>query len=210
MSVPETAGSISVGSRVLRVTLAAVIGTSLIASVSCSNLFGDQFDTPSGLKSEAAAAESTAREPLEMVRYTPDELEAAIRAGAFESPRDAELKALVKLTEVFYGRLMDRRINSIATFHDPALREFFRNAEMFADYYADLVQSLTESRFEDVRPDRVGVEALLIIEAGRRVTVQIRFRGENALPLRWWSVYNTREDEWEYALGQWWIVPRKL
>lgn len=215
MKTPEVL-EVAVRSRkLLRGMLVLAISAFMIAIVSCSNLYGDQFETPSGLQNEeGGSAQSGDAIPLpesvEMRRYTPEELAGALRAGAFEAARDRELATLVKLTDIFYRRLVNRRINTIATFHDPALREFFRTGEAFADYYADLVQSLTRSRFEGVRPNRVIVEALMVFGEGRRVTVQVQFRGENSRPLRWWSVYNTREDEWEYTLGQWWVVPRKL
>ena len=126
---------------------------------------------------------------------------------------DFEQSAVVHLSEVapiFYERLSHRRVNSIATFHDPALREFFRSPEAFADYYADLVQALDIQHFQAVRPEHVGVESFAVEEGGDRVIVRVHFRGQNGLPLRFWSVHYTREDAWELSGESWRIVPRKL
>ena len=126
---------------------------------------------------------------------------------------DFEQRPIVHLSEVaaiFYNRLAHRRVNSIATFHDPALREFFRSSEAFADYYADLVQALDNNHFEANRPNHVGVESFAVEEGLDRVIVQVQFRGENGLPMRFWKVNYIREDTWELASGSWLIVPRRL
>ena len=116
---------------------------------------------------------------------------------------------LPKLADVFYQRIANRRFNSIATFHDPALREFFANRESFADYYADLAQALDAARFEANRP--LSIE-LLEFERGspNQVMIHVHFSGENARPLRWWSSHLLREDQWEFRDGRWLILPGKL
>lgn len=128
---------------------------------------------------------------------------------------------LPRLAEVFYQRIANRRFNSIATFHDPALREFFESGEAFADYYADLAQALEGARFEANRPLRI---VLLEFESGDpgdpgdlaaasdviRVLIHVHFEGENARPLRWWSTHLERADQWEFRDGSWVIVPGKV
>ena len=116
---------------------------------------------------------------------------------------------LPRLADVFYQRIANRRFNSIATFHDPALREFFASAEAFADYYADLAQALDVSRFEANRPLRI---VLLEFEPTDpdRVVIHVHLSGENARPLRWWDSQLVRADQWEFRDGRWLIVPGKL
>ncbi len=116
---------------------------------------------------------------------------------------------LPRLADVFYQRIANRRFNSIATFHDPALREFFATGEAFADYYADLAQALDYERFEANRPLRI---TLLEFEAKEpdRVLIHVHFSGANARPLRWWSSNLVRSDQWEFREGRWLIRPGKL
>ena len=116
---------------------------------------------------------------------------------------------LPRLADVFYQRIANRRFNSIATFHDPALREFFASGEAFADYYADLAQALDASRFEANRPLSI---VLLEFEANDpdRVVIHVHLSGENARPLRWWNAQLWRADQWEFRDGRWLIVPGKL
>ena len=121
----------------------------------------------------------------------------------------ADFSILLPLSEVFYQRMVDRRFNSKATYDDPGLREFFRSGEAFADYYAALAEMLELARFESHRPT---VLNLLGIERVARNTVRIRIyiRGENGLPLRWWSTSVVRDDRWEFAQGRWWVIPGKV
>ena len=116
---------------------------------------------------------------------------------------------LPRLAEVFYQRIANRRFNSIATFHDPALREFFASREAFADYYADLAQALDEVRFEANRPLRI-VPVEFEPNDSNMVLVHVQFIGDNARPLRWWSSRLLRTDQWEYRDGRWLILPGKL
>ena len=109
----------------------------------------------------------------------------------------------------FYERIANRRFDSIATYRDPALREYFRSNEAWSDYYADLVQTLTDQYFEAKRPTHiklVGIEP----QSETRALVRVRFTGENRLPLRWWRTRFVREDTWERVQDRWWIVPGKL
>jgi len=121
----------------------------------------------------------------------------------------ADYTILVPLAELFYNRVTARRFDSLATFEDPALREFFRNDEAFADYYAAFAEALTEAHFESNRPTRVQLHEM-VRTGPSRVRVTVGFRGENARPLRWWSTRTLREDVWDFEDGRWWILPGKV
>ncbi len=110
---------------------------------------------------------------------------------------------------MFYTRIINRRFNSIATYHDPALRELFGSPEAFADYFAALADALTEAHFEALRPTELSVEQLDAIEPDVAL-VTVRYRGQNSLDLRWWSVELVQTDRWERTNGRWWIIPGKL
>jgi hypothetical protein len=113
------------------------------------------------------------------------------------------------LARIFYSRVTNRRFSSIATYYDPALREFFSSPEAFADYFADLVESLIGAHFRAERPTSVVLKEIEV-EAPSRIKVTVRFEGDNALPLRWWKVKMLREDWWEHTGDRWWIIPGKL
>ena len=114
-----------------------------------------------------------------------------------------------RLARVFYTRLINRRFNSIATFHDPALRELLASPEAFADYFAALADALTVAHFEALRPTGLWLEQIAVLESDA-VLVTVRYVGQNSLPLRWWSVELVRTDRWERTDGRWWIIPGKL
>jgi hypothetical protein len=114
-----------------------------------------------------------------------------------------------RLARVFYTRIINRRFNSIATFHDPALRELFGSPEAFADYFAALADALTVANFEALRPTWLGLEQIDVLEPDA-VLVTVRYRGQNSLPLRWWSVELSQTDRWERNDDRWWIIPGKL
>ena len=117
---------------------------------------------------------------------------------------------LFLLADDFYSRLESRRFNSIATFQDPGLHEFFRSRDTYQDYYAELAHELENGNFEASRPTRVSIEASYR-ESAMRVWLVVRFVGENGLPLRWWETELVRTDLWEIdASGRWWIVPGKV
>ena len=121
----------------------------------------------------------------------------------------ADYTILVPLAELFYDRVTARRFDSLATFEDPALREFFRSDEAFADYYAAFAEALTRANFESNRPTAVELDSM-VRTGPTRVRVTVRFQGENALPLRWWSTRTQREDVWDFQDGRWWILPGKV
>ncbi len=130
-------------------------------------------------------------------------------AGAAAPGDRSDDPVLDRLAGDFYERISNRRFNSIATYRDPALREFFRTTQAWSDYYANLVQALDDAHFEAIRPTRI--QLLGIAPAGpEQVIVRVRFTGENGLPLRWWATRIVREDQWEREDGRWWIVPGKL
>lgn len=106
----------------------------------------------------------------------------------------------------FYERLTGRRFNSLTTFRDPALREFFESQESFSDYFADLAQDLADANFARNEPLNASVQEFLVDSPGR-ARVRVQMGGNNGLPLRFWSTSLIREDRWERRAGRWWIVP---
>jgi hypothetical protein len=108
--------------------------------------------------------------------------------------------------DAFYDRLSRRRVNTIATFNDRVLREYFQTDAQYSDYYSDLAQALTAAHFEKNRPLEAEVREFVFDQPGH-ARVKYRFVGDNGLPLRFWSTSIEREDRWERADGKWWIVP---
>ncbi len=106
----------------------------------------------------------------------------------------------------FYGRLARRRFDSIETYQDEALRGFFRNEQVYADYYADLAAALVEAHFEKNRPLVLEVVELQL-EGPGRAHVQTRISGEDGRPLRRGAVHLDRTDRWERSDGTWRIEP---
>jgi hypothetical protein len=154
-----------------------------------------------------AAALACASPPaidLEESDVAPGSFDADVIEGGIGGER-----ALRRLALDFYQRIANRRFDSIATYQDPALHEFFRTPEAFADYYADLAQVLADHHFEANRPTRIRLEEFSS-ETPERVRVRVRLTGENGLPLRWWETSVVREDRWERMDGRWWIIPGKL
>ena len=109
----------------------------------------------------------------------------------------------------FYQHLIQRRFNTLETFHDPKLREHFRTDDLFFDYYADLAQAFADAHFEKSRPFAVVLEEFLF-ETPEQARVQLRFRGNDGRPLRPGRVELIRRDRWELADGSWWLIPGKL
>jgi hypothetical protein len=106
----------------------------------------------------------------------------------------------------FYGRLTRRRFDSIQTYQDEGLRDFFRSQEAFDDYYADLTSALVDAHFEKNRP--IALDVLeFALEGPGRARVSTRFVGEDGRPLRRGRVELERSDRWERVDGAWWIVP---
>ncbi len=168
---------------------ALLAAASLVAGAGCSSPFSSELD-PRPL------------EPVERGEYDGPgpELASAQRADTWDVER---------LARVFYTRIVNRRFNSIATFHDPALRELFASPEAFADYFAAFADALDSAHFEALRPEAAALERISVLDPDA-VLVTVRFRGQNSLPLRWWSVELARTDRWERADGRWWIIPGKL
>ncbi len=139
-----------------------------------------------------------------------------VERGEYGGPRPqvagetgAHSEEVEGLARVFYTRIINRRFNSIATFHDPALRELFSSPEAFSDYFAALADALTVAHFQALRPTELSVEQLDLLESDV-VLVTVRYRGQKSLPLRWWSVELVQTDRWERSDGRWWIIPGKL
>jgi hypothetical protein len=148
--------------------------------------------------------------PLPEIEIVVSDLEADLARTSFGDVERRSLTRMSQLADIFYQRLSHRRVNSISTFHDPALREFFHSEEAFADYYADLVQALDLEHFRANRPQQIDLLSLHVEKGADRVVVIVAFRGDNALPLRFWSVDYSRRDVWEYSDDRWWIIPGKL
>ena len=106
----------------------------------------------------------------------------------------------------FYRRLEGRRFNSVASFRDAGLREYFGSDQSFSDYYADLADDLATASFERSVPLQTEVQEFLV-DAPGRARVKIRIVGEDGRPLRFWATAMQREDRWERRDGRWWIVP---
>ncbi len=111
--------------------------------------------------------------------------------------------------DFFYSRLARRRFNTLATFRDELLRDYFRSETAFSDYYADLAEELEVAHFEQNRP--LGLDVVeFVVEGPGSARVTTRIVGKNGLPLRFWSTRLDRVDRWERVEGTWWIVPGKL
>ena len=108
----------------------------------------------------------------------------------------------------FYGRLARRRFDSLETFQDEGLRDFFRSEAAYADYYADLTSALVEAHFEKNRPLALEVVELRL-EGPGRARVITRIVGEDGRPLRPGRVTLERNDRWERSDGVWQIEPAR-
>ena len=135
--------------------------------------------------------------------------------GSDEGPARSSEVEVVNSTEVtdfytrsseFYRRLEGRRFNSIASFRDAGLREYFGTDQSFVDYYADLADDLSTASFERSVPLHAEVQEFLV-DAPGRARVKVRIVGEDGRPLRFWATSVEREDRWERREGRWWIVP---
>jgi hypothetical protein len=175
--------------RIPHSSVAGLVGIALLLSAGCQSPFSSDLDP----------------RPLD-----------AVERGEYEGPpaevagtRTGQTRDVEALSRVFYTRIINRRFNSIATFHDPALRELFVSPEAFADYFAAFADALDVASFEALRPSSARLEKISVLDPDT-VLVSVRFRGQNSLPLRWWSVELVRTDRWERTSGRWWIIPGKL
>jgi len=128
--------------------------------------------------------------------------------GGMVVASDAAL-GLERRAEGFYLRIAHRRFNTLETFNDFIMRDYFQSPDLFFDYYADLAQAFTEANFERSRPTKARVLEFAF-EDERTVRVQVRFDGFDGRPLRPGSTHLVRVDRWELAEGTWWIRPGKL
>ena len=108
--------------------------------------------------------------------------------------------------DAFYERLTRRRVNTLATFNDRVLREYFQTEAQYSDYYSALALALTEAHFEKNRALEGEVREF-VFDAPGKARVRYRFVGMNGKPLRFWSAALEREDRWERIEGKWWIIP---
>ncbi len=119
---------------------------------------------------------------------------------------DPALVEFYERASAFYGRLARRRFDSIQTYQDEALRDYFRSEEAFADYYAALADALVEAHFEKNRPLALEVVEIAL-EGPGRARVSTRFVGRDGRPLRRGEVSLERTDRWARREGAWFIVP---
>jgi transposase len=123
---------------------------------------------------------------------------------------DAELAlGLRHRAEGFYLRLAHRRFDTLETYNDNIMRDYFQSLDLFFDYYADLAEDLLDADFDKSRPYAVEVLEFLF-ENPQTAQVLVRFRGFDGRPLRPGSRQLIRTDRWEWADGTWWIRPGKL
>jgi hypothetical protein len=130
-------------------------------------------------------------------------------AGPVEVVSEGAVVEFYDRASAFYARLAGRRFNTLATYQDADLRQYFRGEPAFADWYAELADQLATFHFEKNRPLTLEVEEFLVDGPGR-ARVRVEIVGENSLPLRFWETRLVREDRWERQDGQWWVVPGKL
>jgi hypothetical protein len=136
-------------------------------------------------------------------------LDRGVLEAALEDLPPEAASTLLPLTKVFYGRITFRRFNSRATFEDPSVRQFFPDVAAYSDYYAALVDAIDTANIENNRPTVVELLSIRRNPSGS-LNVEVRFTGENDLPLRWWSASLVRNDEWRWLDGRWWVVPGKV
>ncbi len=127
-------------------------------------------------------------------------------AVAADAERAAQLR---RRAEGFYLRLAHRRFNTLETYSDNIMRDYFQSRDLFYDYYADLAEDLLEANFEKSRPSEVELLELRV-ETPERAAVLVRFRGDDGRPLRPGGTDLMRIDRWEWADGDWWLRPGKL
>jgi hypothetical protein len=131
------------------------------------------------------------------------------RAQALEALPPEAQRSLLPLSEIFYERIVSRRFNSRATFEDPSMRQFFPTLAAYSDYYAALADALDRAYIEYNRPTEVTLLRVERVE-DRTVRLDLKFVGENDLPLRWWNASLRRSDLWRWEENRWWIVPGKV
>ena len=131
------------------------------------------------------------------------------RARVFSDLPAEAARSLLPLSRIFYDRIISRRFNSRATFEDPSVRQFFPSVASYSDYYAALVDALDRAFIQYNRPTQVDLLGIDAMENGS-LRLNLRFVGENDLPLRWWSAILVRADEWQWRDDRWWIVPGKV
>ena len=122
---------------------------------------------------------------------------------------NTEVQAFYQRASNFYAQLAGRRFNTLATYRDPRLRDYFKSDSNYIDYYASMTQALRFTAFEQNTPLQVDVLEVQV-EAPGRARVVTRVVGANALPLRWWETELHRVDRWERSDGIWWLVPGRL
>jgi hypothetical protein len=132
----------------------------------------------------------------------------APEGGAVAVASDVAL-SFQKRTDGFYLRLAHRRFNTLETFSDFILRDYFQSPDLFFDYYADLADSLERAHFDKSRPILVRIESFLFESPGA-AQVLVHLEGWDGRPLWPGRVALSRVDRWEWADDTWWLHPGKL
>jgi hypothetical protein len=138
-----------------------------------------------------------------------ERLSEAERTVVRDALSEKAARELVPLSEVFYARITSRRFNSRATFEDPSVRQFFPTVAAYSDYYAALVDDLDRAYIQYNRPTRVELLGIEVSSSGN-LLLELRFVGQNDLPLRWWTASLVRKDEWTWQDERWFVVPGKV
>jgi hypothetical protein len=127
------------------------------------------------------------------------------RVGGVQVADTPEVTDFYSRASGFYQRLEGRRFNSIASFHDAGLREYFASDTSFVDYYSALADELANAAFERSVPISTHVEEFIVDGPGR-ARVRVRIVGKDGRPMRFWSTAIEREDRWERREGHWWVT----
>jgi len=182
--------------------MAVLLAAALLAG--CSNL---QLHFPS-FRGAETPAEADAAPPPEAIASTIPSTpppEGSAPGGVEVITGGPEVEFHTRASQ-FYQRMEGRRFNSIASYRDPGLREYFENEQAFSEYFANMARDLVDAHFEHNEPIVADVQEFTV-EGPGRAHVRVRIVGENGLPMRWWSTHLDRNDRWERRDGRWIIVP---
>lgn len=128
------------------------------------------------------------------------------RVSEVEVVESGEVQDFYARASEFYRRLEGRRFNSVASFRDAGLREYFEDEQSFTDYYADLADDLAVAHFQRSVPVGTAVDEFLVDGPGR-ARVKVKVIGRDGRPLRFWATAVEREDRWERRAGRWLLTP---
>ena len=132
------------------------------------------------------------------------------RISEVEVVESADVTDFYARATEFYDRLEGRRFNSVASFRDAGLREYFESDQSFTDYYADLADDLATANFERSVPLDAEVRGVPRRRARSRPRQDrtIDGRGRPAAPVLV-HLDSSGRIAGSGAPGSWWIVPGK-